>query len=959
MTDNLKQFDEWFSILESIIYFNNNYHTNETYRSKMNYKSTPLSIISSPSTASSASNSIILTKSNNDNNSIEDSNSSSISLPKDSHLAKGEDLNTESLNESLNSSTNENSVTTDQLKLSKISQNESVNFVNNFSMNKYLSENESDLLSNIECENPIHSVNTFDLYSTKENMLPNEETELECENHLEKHASAQKLLMNCIQFKLNLTLPSISFCHTVSNKQHSTTNPGTPKLSTQSFNLNSRSDSLSLNTVNPELFYLTFALYDIKSNQKISANFNWIPNYESYLSNITKSVSIMTLQNKKNISNGTLVAATAATSTNQSTKANSSNSSVFSLDGRRFISENPESALNLDCLNIKKGFMNQITRAVFTIPDVHEDIYLVVRIEKILDGANLHSAISPYLNSLNDSNKLKLALKINKKINQLLKTKLASYRQPFAWAAKSIYKRVNLNQINKNKIMFEYQIDNETQFSIYEQDPQHLSDDDLLKYLTDLRNKERYLNKMMPVSGNIKLTLFSAAENSLDPTLMINSSLDLFRSERQIISYDKLDQYVINVDHFDPVINFDSTVLNTLISSNQNGSAEDAIELSSEQKNLLKKARILKSTNEFKSLLFVYPKFLRYDTQKTFAKARNILIKTEFRERDVVDNGQKLPTLKCIYKTNPGLDSLNNENSLFVYDHYTPVTYHNKTPHFYDEIKILLPLNLTERHHILFKFYHVSCANAKSAELLVDTPLDPNSTLNSMHSVSLNSNKNVESFIGYAWLPIYKNGRLLNGEKMLPIAQNISNNYLSYEQIGTGQNIGPNDIKWVENMRPLFKVNVVASSTVHTTDQHVANFYLQYEKLMASISSNNNGLSSQIQNSGSENKENNFNTISLSSKITKRVAPIFNQEVIEKSDGKSTAKEIIRSSNKMPINMLWSKPAKEELSLSYHLKALHATDLSTIVKFMPTLFNRVLNTLSSTVSGDVAMNSVK
>jgi hypothetical protein len=40
-------------------------------------------------------------------------------------------------------------------------------------------------------------------------------------------------------------------------------------------------------------------------------------------------------------------------------------------------------------------------------------------------------------------------------------------------------------------------------------------------------------------------------------------------------------------------------------------------------------------------------------------------------------------------------------------------------------------------------------------------------------------------------------------------------------------------------------------------------------------------------------------------------------------------------------------------------KALYATDIVTIVKFMPTLFNRVLTTLTTTVSGDVAINSVK
>jgi len=32
--------------------------------------------------------------------------------------------------------------------------------------------------------------------------------------------------------------------------------------------------------------------------------------------------------------------------------------------------------------------------------------------------------------------------------------------------------------------------------------------------------------------------------------------------------------------------------------------------------------------------MYVYPKTLKYDQQKVFSKARNILIKTEFRESD-------------------------------------------------------------------------------------------------------------------------------------------------------------------------------------------------------------------------------------------------------------------------------------------------------------------------------------
>lgn len=45
-----------------------------------------------------------------------------------------------------------------------------------------------------------------------------------------------------------------------------------------------------------------------------------------------------------------------------------------------------------------------------------------------------------------------------------------------------------------------------------------------------------------------------------------------------------------------------------------------------------------------------------------------------------------------------------------------------RSPQFYDEIKIQLPLNITEGHHILFTFVHVSCKSGKSLQT-IETPI--------------------------------------------------------------------------------------------------------------------------------------------------------------------------------------------------------------------------------------------
>lgn len=45
----------------------------------------------------------------------------------------------------------------------------------------------------------------------------------------------------------------------------------------------------------------------------------------------------------------------------------------------------------------------------------------------------------------------------------------------------------------------------------------------------------------------------------------------------------------------------------------------------------------------------------------------------------------------------------------YVCEAYTAVSYHQRCPSFYDEIKIRLPADLDDRHHLLFTFYHISC----------------------------------------------------------------------------------------------------------------------------------------------------------------------------------------------------------------------------------------------------------
>jgi hypothetical protein len=50
-------------------------------------------------------------------------------------------------------------------------------------------------------------------------------------------------------------------------------------------------------------------------------------------------------------------------------------------------------------------------------------------------------------------------------------------------------------------------------------------------------------------------------------------------------------------------------------------------------------------------------------------------------------------------------------------------------------VKLRLPIHLHNKHHLLFKFYHISCEPSKKKE------------------------SGIETCVGYAWLPLLHKGR--------------------------------------------------------------------------------------------------------------------------------------------------------------------------------------------------------
>jgi len=112
-----------------------------------------------------------------------------------------------------------------------------------------------------------------------------------------------------------------------------------------------------------------------------------------------------------------------------------------------------------------------------------------------------------------------------------------------------------------------------------------------------------------------------------------------------------------------------------------------------------------------------------------------------------------------------------------------------RNPSFYEEVKMQLPAKLSDSHHLLFTIYHISCQRK------IDVTLGP-----------------TETVIGYTWLPMLRDGQLLTGEFCLPVSleKPPAHYFMLHPEVQL-----PN-MKWVDNHKGLFTVNLDAVSSVHT-----------------------------------------------------------------------------------------------------------------------------------------------
>ncbi|XP_051569546.1 dedicator of cytokinesis protein 7-like isoform X3 [Myxocyprinus asiaticus] len=403
--------------------------------------------------------------------------------------------------------------------------------------------------------------------------------------------------------------------------------------------------------------------------------------------------------------------------------------------------------------------------AIFSITYPSHDIFLVIKLEKVLQQGDISECCEPYMvMKESDSTKHKEKLEKLRAQAEQTCTRLGRFRMPFAWTAihllnivssvgglehsdsDSDTERKGTWNERKKKGFERMSVGEDTNFTnfrpatltvtnFFKQEGDRLSDEDLYKYLADMRRPSSVLRRLRPVTAQLKIDISPAPEAPhycLSPELL----------------------------HVKPYP--DPRVRPT----------KEVLEFPTRY--------VYTPHTTYRSLLYIYPQTVNFSSRQ--GSVRNIAVKVQFMAGE--DPSQAMPVIF-------GKSSC----AEFCKEAYTPVIYHNKSPEFYEEVKMKLPANLTDNHHLLFTIYHISCQPKQN------TPL--------------------ETPVGYTWIPLMQHGRLRTGSFSLPVL--VEKPPPSYSVLTPDVQLP--GMKWVDNHKGVFNVEVTAASSVHTQDPHLDKFF--------------------------------------------------------------------------------------------------------------------------------------
>ncbi|XP_047987110.1 LOW QUALITY PROTEIN: dedicator of cytokinesis protein 7 [Leguminivora glycinivorella] len=468
---------------------------------------------------------------------------------------------------------------------------------------------------------------------------------------------------------------------------------------------------------------------------------------------------------------------------------------LYDAKEKKKLSENFYFNLNSECTrqmlsgHVPHADLSTMSRsAVFDIMNPSADVFLVVRVEKVLQG-DVNECVEPYIKDDKNREKVRAGA-------QAACSRLGKYRMPLAWSAVSLLNILsgsdrderdtgtNTNSLDRKASSSSLeqlrrragevggsltrkgsverrappadelapQLDTMKPVSItvtsfFKQETDKLRDEDLYKFLVEIKRPSSAPKKLKCITGVLKIEVAPCPEelkNGLTPEL---AKLHPYGDE--------------NVRPTKEVLPFPIHP-------------------------------VAAPHLQYRNLMYVNVREINLNAYTSRAgSARNITVRVQ-----LMSGEQQSSALPAIF----GRSSCPEYTS----EAYTTVLYHNKNPSLYDEIKIKLPADLGDQHHLLFTFLHISCQRK---------PVAPE------------QEKNVETVVGYSWLPLCRNGKLTCGEFNLPVMQEEPPPNYSY--------IFPDVLlpgtRWIDNHKPIFSVTLDAHTTVHPLDNYIERFAVACE----------------------------------------------------------------------------------------------------------------------------------
>lgn len=533
----------------------------------------------------------------------------------------------------------------------------------------------------------------------------------------------------------------------------------------------------------------------------------------------------------------------------------------FDLNGSATLSNLPDwHQAAQHSLDGETGHVRSGVDALFWVPHPSPDIWLVLRVEKVLQGDSYDNVIEPYMRSNTDPAKGKDLDKLKSNISSFTE-RLGAYRQPFCWGMAPVFTEDKQFAHGSGAIM--------KQLHRYKGD---ISNAAFLEASADVKTGSKRL-KWVP--GQFVFDMAAVQDSNLTSAAAPGQSFVDWTGRvctkpfDDGASADGDDDSAVSGGHSRTKSHDDITA----------GSDEDG-DASSKNKDGTKKSRKMRKERSSLSMMtgkaakllggngaaaaasaselathlyqhlpdyyplnnyvqqvscfpapgipfsnahnvaYIYPMGLSISKTIGSTVARNLMVQMSLLANEDDDLDKALTSVYTRAHINPLSQHV-----------YSIVNYHDRTPSFYDEFKVALPNRVTKAHALRFTFYHIQCqSKATGGTASGSTSLSPAQiAAAAAAAASPTGSTSAANMIGYSIFPLLNEGTIPEGEIMLHIFP------VGDASSGTGSGSGSAAAKSAAELKKTsFTFRLKLASSIYTADKYLHPFFTEYGSLRAS-----------------------------------------------------------------------------------------------------------------------------